>query len=239
MVRYPLVSPTRMLSWEQDFFLAYPPIERIKEFNNAGGTQSQSSELTNGYIHLRRFYAANKRDQRQSLSDLGFPVPGSLVETYGIIRPLRHSCGHGFRIISSLEAQTPGSWDPNTEYIQEFYPKTHEYRILIVRGEPLITLLKRVPEDTPVAAPWNHAHGASFVTVNNWENNRLRHTNIYDLIHSNSGFFKYVNLGGLDVMYRADESSYRVCELNLCPSLSIQSNLEKVANHVLSLPRQP
>lgn len=180
---------------------------------------------------------------------MGFPIPATYTESHlepdvaamgvrWIARPLRHSGGNGFRIVTPEELQTPGAYNPSTEYLQELYPKTHEYRILIVRGEPLITLLKRVNDDAPPDAPWNHAQGASFVTVEDINNNRLRHTDVYDVIHRNQdSFFSSVDLGGLDVMFNRNDRSYRICELNLCPAISIASNLERIASHVSSLSR--
>lgn len=236
LVRYPGPS-RRLLSWERDFFLAYPEPHRIEEFHDADNPALVE------YCQVRTFYTSNKPTQRSILDGLGFRTPrtfrglGESLPGTGIARPLRHTSGRGFRIVA--DPQVTGTWDPTTEYLQEIYPKTHEYRVLIVRGEPLVTLIKRVPEDTPHDMPWNHAQGAYFVTVNNFDNNRLRHTPVYDLIHENQGFFQYVDLAGLDVMFNQHDQSYSVCELNFCPSLSIPSNLQKVTQHVLSLSRQP
>lgn len=247
-VRYPGPS-RRLLSWERDFFLTYPPLEYIEEARPYLHAQQPIPEtLDSTYGRIRYFAVRTKAEQRLELGRLGFAIPktitgmvlepdaGSMGEQRWVVRPWRHSEGRDYRVITTEEALN-GGYNPHTEYISQLFPKTHEYRILIVRGEPLITLLKTVPEDTPVEAPWNHAHGASFVTVNDWNNNRLRHTNVYDLIRSNQEFFKNVDLGGLDVLFNRNDRSFVVCELNLCPSLSIQANLERVASHVLSVPR--
>jgi len=218
--------------------LTYPEPHLLGDYN-----------ANSGYSRIRRFASATKAEQRFSLSDMGYPIPnvyvGSRPNLEGhtgnrkfVVRPLRHSGGREYRTISLEEAQS-GSWNPTTEYISELYPKDHEYRILIVRGNPLITLLKRVPEATPQEAPWNHACGATFVTVTDWSLNRLRHTDVYDQIQNNQDFFKNIDLAGLDVLVNLDhDPQYVVCELNLCPSLSIPSNLEKVKDYVLSVPRQ-
>jgi hypothetical protein len=234
-----------MLSWERDFFLAYPPPAIIEEFRD-----NEHHPAFNSYLNARLFFTASKPRQREILAGHGFPIPftirgmGELLgapngsHTF-IARPLRHSQGAGFRVLTHEQAHTTGQWDPTREYLQTLFDKTNEYRIVIVRGEPLITLLKKIPEDTPVDAPWNHAHGASFVTVHNWDNNRLRHTDVYDRIRAARPFFESIDIGGLDVLFNKHDHSYVVCELNLCPSLSIQNNLERVASHVLSSPRQP
>ena len=237
-VRYP--GTRRSLSWSKDFFLSYPEPYYIEEFQNA---QNDTRGYA-GFVSARAFFTSNKPMQRSTLASLGFPVPRTYrgrsdvpdiegsTDTF-VARPLRHRSGHGFRILPA-----GSSWDPTTEYLQELYPKTHEYRILIVRGTPLITLLKRVPDGTPSDQPWNHAHGAHFVTVNNPENNRLRHTDVYEVVNNSRHFLSYIDLAGLDVMFNQNDQSYRVCELNLCPSLSIPDNLQKVREHVLSFPRQ-
>ena len=158
-------------------------------------------------------------------------VRGSTEESRNnnfIIRPLRHSQGQGWRLTSN-----PTDFREGAEYVQEVYEKTSEYRVLAVFGRPLITLLKRVPEGTPANQPWNHAVGSTFITVYNPNLNRLRHTNIFELIES-TPLFKGIGLAGVDIMYKS-RSDYAVSEVNLCPSLSIPSNLEEVASYVASL----
>jgi hypothetical protein len=148
-----------------------------------------------------------------------------------IVRPLRHSRGEGWRT-----TEDPTDFIEGQEYIQAVYPKNHEYRVIAVRGEPLITLLKRVPEGFPRSQPWNHSNGSSFVTVNDLSLDRLRHTNVYDLIRS-SKLLQSIDLAGIDIMYRR-ENEYAVTEVNLCPSLQIPPNLEKVSRYVRSLPER-
>lgn len=144
-----------------------------------------------------------------------------------ITRPLRHSQGRGYTLDSDAE-----HYEEGREYIQEVYPKNHEYRIISVRGEPLITLIKRRPEHLTAEQPWNHANGSYFVTVSDPSNNRLRHTNIYDLIRS-STLLKAIDLAGIDILY-ADRENYVVCEINLCPAITIESNLQRIKEHVHS-----
>jgi hypothetical protein len=157
--------------------------------------------------------------------DLGYPS-----RTY-IVRPLRHTQGRGWRTTDD-----PTDFIEGQEYIQAVYPKNHEYRVIAVRGEPLITLLKRVPEGFPRSQPWNHTNGSSFVTVTDPYLDRLRHCDIYDRIQS-SPLLRSIDLAGIDIMYRR-EGEYAVAEVNLCPSLQIPTNLEKVARYVHSLPER-
>jgi hypothetical protein len=207
------------------------------------------------YTTVRAFAAATKPAQRSLLRADGFPTPFTAFTqrelegsgrnelhnlrtgTYSehennsfIVRPLRHSQGRGWRLTSD-----PSDFQEGREYVQEVYPKNHEYRILAVRGTPLVTLLKRRPEHLTQDQPWNHANGSTFITVTDESNNRLRHTNVYQLIEQ-SQLLKGIDLCGIDVMY-SRRNDYAIAEVNLCPSLAIESNLQRISNHVLSLPQ--
>lgn len=158
-------------------------------------------------------------------SDLRFPS-----RKY-IVRPLRHTQGIGWRI-----TEDPCDFIEGQEYIQAVYPKNHEYRVICVRGVPIITLLKRVPPDLPRSQPWNHAHGSTFVTVTNPDLDRLRNTSLYGILRQHS-ILQALDLAGIDIMYRR-EGEYAVTEVNLCPAITLPDNLLKVARHVHSLPSQ-
>lgn len=97
-------------------------------------------------------------------------------------------------------------------------------------GTPLITLYKRVPESADRDGPWNHACGSSFITVNNIDNNRLRHTDVYERLKE-FDVIKHVHLCAADIML-SKRANYVVCELNFCPSITIDSNLERIKEHV-------
>lgn len=244
-LRYPYSSHRRP-DWSRDFFLMYPQPETVTNANE---------QYTKTYLFAR----GTKRDQRLHLQNIGFPVPtlysptDTIPEGTYIARPFRHSGGRGYRIIrgtpipssstvrngptealaTSTEESQNNCWNPATEYLQEFYPKNHEYRIVVCKGTPLLTLLKRVPEGLSNELPWNHSQGSSFVTVNEWSNNRLRHTNIYDLISQNQEFFQHIDLCGLDVMLSNHHPQpYVVTEINFCPSVTIPDNLSRIAQHV-------
>lgn len=218
-------------------------------------TVTSLSSILDSYTTIRAFAAATKPTQRSLLRANGFPIPFTassheeleqwLASSGGgglrtdqtepescayIVRPLRHSQGRGWRLTSN-----PSDFQEGREYVQEVYPKNHEYRILAVRGTPLITLLKRRPEHLTQDQPWNHANGSTFITVTDESNNRLRHTNVYQLIEQ-SQLLKGIDLCGIDVMY-SRRNDYAIAEVNLCPSLEIESNLQRISSHVLSLPQ--
>ena len=223
---------------------------------NLGSDSSTAISLfstLDNYTTVGAFAAATKPAQRSLLRADGFPTPftassheeleqwlasndggGLRTDQTGpescayIVRPLRHSQGRGWRITSN-----PSDFQEGREYVQEVYPKNYEYRILAVRGTPLVTLLKRRPEHLTQDQPWNHANGSTFVTVTDENNNRLRHTNVYQLIEQ-SQLLKGIDLCGIDVMY-SRRNDYAIAEVNLCPSLEIESNLQRISNHVLSL----
>jgi len=160
---------------------------------------------------------------------LGMEQPQQSVEPNDvgsyIVRPLRHTRGQGWRLTSS-----PTDFEEGREYIQEIYPKNHEYRVIAVRGMPLVTLYKRRPEGTPHDQPWNHTNGSSFVTVSNPDNDRLRYTDVYEKIKS-TDLFKSLDLIGLDIMI-ASRGQYVVTEVNLCPAVTLEHNLQRIKAHV-------
>lgn len=264
-LQYPFTHHRRP-SWLQDFFLTYPPEEELEDYvllrnstrrrlcsneqrsrdSSAHSGQSQHLDL---YRIPRAFTVSSKPSQRKQLARDLFPTPPTATgrvdaealaavvrdleypsRTY-IVRPLRHSRGEGWRT-----TEDPTDFIEGQEYIQAVYPKNHEYRVIAIRGEPLVTLLKRVPEGFPRSQPWNHANGSSFVTVSEPSNDRLRNTNVYETIQA-STLLRNIDLAGIDIMYRR-EGEYAVAEVNLCPSLQIPSNLDKVARYVHSLPEQ-
>lgn len=242
----------RKPDWFSDFFLYYPAPQELLHYAQTTPpslrihVRSESLPRDNrhtqvdwleNYKSVYAFTSGTKPQQRTRLAGFGFPIPptferqstaaASRPSFFGkyVVRPKRHRSGIGWRLTDTVT-----DFNEQTEYIQELYPKNHEYRIIAVRGEPLVTLLKRVPEGTPRSTPWNHSCGSTFITVTDPNNDRLRHTNVYNLIRSTS-LFKHMDLIGIDVLYRRDDQ-YVVSEINTCPALTIPSSIEKVASHV-------
>jgi hypothetical protein len=226
------------VDWNQDFFMAYPPMEMV-------------SNAPPDYREMRALYVSDKLRQRQWLHAQGIAVPRTftrLQQPFGIdtpsvsnreyvVRPVRHSQGIGYRL-----TQDTSDFDPQSEYLSEVFPKRWEYRVILSYGKPIITLLKKFIRDPAnFNMPWNHAHGAYFVTCHNYRTNRLRWTNLYDVISSNTVLQQF-HIVALDVLL-ADRHQlglsnhpYAVCEMNFCPALTIQNNLDTVKAHALHRP---
>lgn len=218
--RYP--SRNNDYDWSTDFFLSYPHPSVVRNTDDA-------------YRKIYSFSSATKPEQRTILGNLGFRVPwtstrsdvpvGTGVSSF-IVRPLRHSGGQGYRL-----TQDPTDFIPGSEYIQEVYAKEFEYRVISSFGEPLITLRKCNPNNIAPELPWNHTNGTYFQTISDpFRTCRLANTEIYDLIRS-CDLLKKIHLAGIDVMYKSP-ADYAVCEVNLCPGLTIPENIRKVAEHV-------
>jgi hypothetical protein len=222
-----------MADWEKDFFMAYPPLESVVN-------------PPPNYLEMRALYVSDKLRQRQWLSNQGLPVPGTftrLGQAFGnpvpggdwgyVVRPLRHRGGAEYRV-----AGHSSDCDPEHEYISEVFPKRWEYRIILVKGKPLVTLLKKTIRSIAFNQPWNHANGTYFVTCHSYASNRLRWTDVYDRLEQ-SPVLKQFHIVGLDVMLGDRHAlglprhPYAICEMNFCPSLTIQNNLEALRTHVL------
>lgn len=226
--------------WGHDIFLQYPPSIYVEEADDS-------------YQAIRTFYASNKAKQRVMLHEYGFSVPETISSSGGtppmqfggndafVVRPLRHTQGRGYRL-----SENPEQYDPQSEYLSRIFPKAWEYRVLISKGVPLVTLIKQHVSATPEnrfpvsnTLPWNRRAGFRFVTVRNQENNRLRWTNLFDVIET-IPMLKKVALVALDVMVgdrRAlglRRTPYAVSELNFAPLITLPANLEKVAQHYVS-----
>jgi hypothetical protein len=214
---YPNRLDTPQFDYEKDFLFAVPK-------------QEDTLNAPEGYPELRSLYYKHKGGQRRWLSSQGICTPDDYEPHEGkyIQRPFNHHSGRDYTVLDSAPDSVPEGY-----YAAPLFKKTHEYRILMVKGEPLITLLKRNPEDgaIPVDQPWNHANGSSFITVNNPENNRLRHTSVVADLHSNPTL-NTAHILGVDVLYNHDDRSYAVCEVNFAPSITLENNLTTIKNHL-------
>jgi hypothetical protein len=220
--------------WNQDFFMAYPSLEYV-------------ANAPEHYLEMRSVYVSSKVTQRQWLHSQGFSVPHTFTrlgipfgdridggDSNYVVRPLRHSGGMGYRL-----TRDPSDFDSQCEYLSQIFPKRWEYRIILLKGKPILTLLKKTIRSLDFNMPWNHANGSYFTTCHSYTSNRLRWTNIYDTIER-STVLKHFHIVALDVLL-ADRHAlglshhpYAVCEMNFCPALTIQNNLEAIRDHVHS-----
>jgi len=201
------------LDWVHDLFLYYPRLP------------NEVSE----YTVVREFMNKNKQKQQGELREYEVKTPWDYApyNSQCVRRPLRHSAGRDFTIVGfNLE----NNQAPDTHYDTPLFPKKREYRVIFVKGVPLLTLSKVfVDRDTgsllssppPFDIPWNHSCGSRFITV---DHNRsyLRHSStLQDLLN-------------VPVVQHAHivAHEYAVCELNFCPALTIESNLQTIKDHL-------
>jgi len=202
--------------WQSDFFLYYPEPSVVRNADEA-------------YHKVFNFARKTKKGQRDAIRETGVLVPDCYESDRCVVRPLRHRSGSDFRIVPAGTAH-----NTTTEYVSPFFSKQWEYRLIFSKGTHLLTLFKRVDPGTPSDVPWNHACGSTFVTTDNWNACRLRHTSVLGDLQG-CPIINTAHLVAVDVMLRKQPLGaweYAVCEYNFCPSLSIESNLEKVVNHV-------
>lgn len=192
--------------WNRDLFLAYPPIEHVRN------APSQ-------YAALRSFFQSNKKEQREKLAE-HFLVPKIGKPPY-VVRPLRHERGEGFEVVTKLPPETKAS----THYWSSLWHRSSEYRVFFVRGEKVLTLLKRVPDGTRQDIPWSHGV-SSFVTVHDEAHDRLRHTKFYEKAASFLAAYPFHFLC-VDVLYH--DCNHRVVEVNFSPNITIVENLNSLA----------
>lgn len=223
---YPNMRDVPVFSWESDFLIAVPSYQHVRYAPDA-------------FNELRRVYVADKWKQRLWLTENGLPTPLDADQPEDDIvyvrRPLRHRSGIEFECIPS-ESVIPmqeliAHNNTADNYLSPLFRRTHEYRIILHKGKTVWTILKRQPEHLTQTQAWNGANGSYFVTVRNPDNNRLRHTDIYERLENNP-VLASAHLLGVDVLLNHPENKYAISEINFCPSIEIDSNIEELRSHV-------
>lgn len=182
------------------------------------------------------FFSGSKADQRENIRLQEIPtVPCARTHEeaeglpdYGhgfVVRPLRHSQGRGWRATTN-----PRDFTSNREYIQSLVQKKREYRAILCRGELLLLLRKTVAELNGLV-PWNHTQGSRFITVDP-ERANLRSTSILEAV-SRSQLVRNIDLVGIDIIQDENNNAF-VLEFNSCPSLTIEDNIQKVAEYLVN-----
>lgn len=186
------------------------------------------------YNETFAFQTRNKYGQRQTLGQYvavpaaanGYTSAATLTGEQFVVRPLRHSGGMGYRVTGDRTDFVAG-----TEYISELYPKRREYRVIFVFGEPLIHLRKKPNDGVDEAQPWGHAN-SRFQTINDVPGSRLARTDCVARLSSIPAV-KGAHIVAADILFNAEAAQPYVClELNFCPGLLIETNLEKVVTAI-------
>lgn len=213
----------------------YPEVERLWE---------QDQETRSKVSRLRNFFQATKFQQRMMLKTWEVPIPWTsgdsqtatrnFQETTGriegrfVVRPMHHMKGHHYRL-----THDPGSFQTGSEYVSEVFRKTREYRVIFIKGNPLVVLRKKVPEGTDPEAPWNHATGSFFQTVNDVPACMLSRGDFFARMRD-CPLVRDAHIVGVDVLW--NKYGYVVCEFNAAPALTIENNLQKVVDFLRGLP---
>lgn len=225
---YPNMRDLPVFSWEHDLLIAVPSYQHVRDAPPAFST-------------LRRVYVADKWKQRLWLHENGFQTPLNAEQPEDDIvyvrRPLRHHSGVGFQCIQSESViSLPELIAHNNvadNYLSPLFRRTHEYRVIMHKGKVVCTILKRNDVGLNQTQAWNGANGSYFVTVRNPDNNRLRHTDIYERLENNP-VLASAHLLGVDVLLNHPERKYAISEINFCPSIEIDSNIEELKSYVES-----
>jgi hypothetical protein len=229
--RYPARTYTRF-DFGRDLFLAYPPPSHV--YNRPVRDSSGRFSSPFPYETLHSFFSASKYEQRKQLSDAGLPTPESYATRYEaayaapgrfVVRPIRHSGGRNYRLTEDSADFLEGH-----EYIARVFPKTAEYRQIFVFGQPLVLLKKKNRTEIPADQPWNHANGSSFITLRKPETATLTHCGFIQQL-AGVPIIKHAHVAAVDIMFNPSLGP-SICEVNACPGLTIEDNLEKVVAYV-------
>lgn len=207
------------LDYTQDLFLAFPALDRYP---------NRIDNVPASYSALSSFYHSNKRTQRRLIGEYlktpeSFASSQDAVRLTYIVRPLQHFGGHNYKVTND-----PNDYDPATEYISPAFPKWREYRVLFVKGNPLIILRKKPgPECTEYSA-WNHTSGSYFQTVIDRASSPLLQTSFLSDADS-CVLLRDSHLVAVDVLINRQQQ-YAVTEFNFSPAITIPANLEVIAH---------
>jgi hypothetical protein len=202
------------LDYNQDLFLALPSPNRYP---------SPIINLPPSYNLISSFYHSNKKTQRSILADTGLKTPEAYPSDTYVVRPLQHFGGHGYRLTESST-----DYNPASEYIAPAFKKWREYRVVFVKGVPIIILRKKPGVDASPYEPWNHTTGSFFQTVLDTQSCKLQSSRFFSDVSTNS-LIKPTHLVGVDVLLDKD-LNYAITEINFAPALTIESNLEVIRN---------
>lgn len=217
--------PSRTFDYNRDFIMAVVPPSNVRN-------------ASEDYGQTYNFATRNKYGQRRHLQAAGIPVPAvasnheearSLAGEQFVARPLRHSRGVGYRVTSDRSDFSPGE-----EYLSELYLKRREYRIIFVRGEPLIFLRKKPNEGVDATQPWGHEN-SRFQTIQDVAGSRIGRTDAAARL-ARYPVIRGAHIAAVDILYndRDLEKPWVALEVNFCPGLDIDNNRALVVQYILS-----
>lgn len=193
--------------WGRDFFMFYPKMREV-----VGADE--------GYGALRAFFMEDKHHQRGILSQYCDKVLQG-VATYRlardlrklapefIVRPMHHEKGEGYRFTDDAL-----DFDEGNEYITPVFPKTHEYRVVLVYGKVAFIQRKEGGELGPRDC-WSNV---PFTLIRDHARLHLLHTDAIEKLQA-IPVLSAAHIVGVDVLYDRASKDYRVCEVNTCPTL--------------------
>jgi len=202
------------LDYSQDLFLAFP---------KAIGYPNPIENVPESYEEISTFYRATKSGQRRMLLSSSLKTPEAYASSHYVVRPLHHFGGHDYRVTDN-----PNDYDPNTQYISPAFEKWREYRVLFIKGRPLITLRKKPGPNSDPFSAWNHTSGSYFQTVHQLEASPLSLTQFF-ADAANVCVLRDTHLIAADVLINR-RFEYAVTEVNFAPAITIPANLEVIKN---------
>jgi hypothetical protein len=213
-------------SYTRDFIFNMPHPSELREAE----TDIHIAQKA-GVVH--EFFWKNKLEQRRALFASGLPIPWTLgvsttpqPEGEFVRRPLRHSGGADYALTQTPEQSTG-------HYVSAIFPKSREYRVVFVYGEPLVFLRKRVPDGTGNNLPWNHSVGGTFTTINDVGSSMPSRCGAIDLLKTNP-VVRAAHIVGVDLLWRisSGQPEWCVLEFNSAPALTIDNNVQKIADFI-------
>lgn len=174
----------------------------------------------------------NKKGQKNVLSNY-FSVPTDYTESDPpyVVRPVRHFGGREFHIAENRDEVLQIGNRLGQFYASELFTRDKEYRHIFVGGKHIVTLFKKVNEDTPQNQPWNHSFNSTFMTVTREVNDKLKQTSFYDSVGNFLEDYP-LDIVAFDTAWRKRGNQYVVFECNIAPNITIGRTIEVVVERL-------
>lgn len=214
--------------YTRDLFLVYPPSNEVITKNR---------EMQYHYELCRNFFSRDKAEQRVNLNvAYSIPVPATYTDHDSVpeytlpghmfvVRPLRHHGGRDYVITPD-----PHNFVEGEQYISELWPKEREYRVIFAFGKPVVWLRKKPNPGVSADAAWNYGNTV-FQTINDTAGSKLAQTDCIAKLLTVPAI-QHAHIVAVDVMWKSGKNGqpaeYAVLELNTCPAITIEDNLNTV-----------